>query len=71
MNEKRHRVKCGTLGLEYVVQVTFKDKENIGPLVRVINRAFMYFEETRKRIKKAVELEEKEKKKNVNPGGLL
>ena len=67
----KYEIKSGTLGHKYVVQVTFEDKKNLEPLIRVIKGAFDYLEKTRKRLQKAKELEEKERKKDITPGGLL
>jgi len=67
----KYRIKSGTLGHEYAILVTFDNKENLDPIVRVIKKAFEHFETTRKRLQKARELEEKERKKVTSPGGLL
>ena len=65
------RIQSGTLGHKYAVLITFDDKEDLEPIIRVIKKAFEHFDTTRKRLKKARELEEKERKKVTALGGLL
>lgn len=51
--------------------ITFDEKENLDSLIRVITKAFEHFETTRKRLQRAKELEEGERKKVTSSGGLL
>jgi hypothetical protein len=66
----KYRIRSGTLGHDYAVLITFDNKENLDPLIRVIKKAFEHLEMIRKRLQKAKELEEKERKKAISPGGL-
>lgn len=66
-----YRIQSGTLGHDYAVLITFDDKENLDPLIRVIKKAFEHLETIRKRLQRVRELEEEERKKAISDGGLL
>ena len=66
-----YRIQIGTLGHKYVILVTMDDKENVEPITKIIKEGFNYLERTRKRLQKAIELEEKEKDKISSHGGLF
>lgn len=68
-----YRIQSGTLGHDYAVLITFDDKENLDPLIRIIKKGFEHLETIRKRLQRAeeLELEEKERKTVMSDGGPL
>ena len=65
----KYEIRKGTLGREYVIQITIDDKSLVDPTIKVLNRAFQHFAEVRSRLKRIEELEEKEKSGGDHPDG--